>query len=94
MIRIMGARTGFRVVLNPENGLLTVGNRRHSAVVQIEMGDVYDALVQGVSGESKTVVLTGDLNLACGPTGVIQATMAIGELEGLSSEGQTKNLMS
>ena len=93
MIRIMGARTGFRVVLHPENGLLTVGNRRHGAVVQIEMGDVDDALVQGVGGQGKTMVLTGDLNLACGASGVIQTTMAIGELEGFATEGQTKNLM-
>ena len=93
MIRIMGARTGFRVVLHPENGLLTVGNRRHGAVIQIEMGDVNQVLIQRISGQGKTMVLTGDLNLACGATGVIQTTMALGELEVLATEGQTKNLM-
>ena len=93
MIRIMGAWTGFRVVLHPKDGLVPVGNRRHGAVIQIEMGDVNQVLIQRISGQGKTMVLTGDLNLACGATGVIQTTMAVGEFEGLAAEGQAKNLM-
>ena len=93
MIRIMGAWTGFRVVLNPKDRLVPVGNRRHGPVIQIEMGDVNRVLIQRISGQGKTMVLTGDLNLACGAAGVIQTTMAIGEFEGLAAESQAKNLM-
>ena len=38
MIRIMGARAGFRMVLNAENRLLAMLEGRHSAVVEVEMG--------------------------------------------------------
>ena len=69
MIRIMGSWTGFRVVLHPEHGLLTVSNCRHSAVVEIEMGDVDHAVIQRIGGKSKTMVLTRNLNLACGAQG-------------------------
>ncbi len=39
MVRIMGARTGFGMVLNAENRLLAMLEGRHSAVVEVEMGD-------------------------------------------------------
>ena len=41
MIRIMGSRTGFWVVLNTEDRLMTMGNRRNCAVVEIQMSDLH-----------------------------------------------------
>ena len=45
MIRVVGTRTGFWVVLNAEDRLVTMGHRRNRAVVEIQMGDLH--LVQG-----------------------------------------------
>ena len=82
----MGPWTGFRVVLHSENGLAAMGNRRHGAVVQVEVGDVDRGWIQRVGGEGKTVVLTGDLNLPSGAAGVIQTAVAIGQLERLAAK--------
>ena len=40
MVCVMGTRTGFRVVLNAEDRLLTVGHRRNRAVVEIQVSDL------------------------------------------------------
>jgi len=39
VIGIMGARTGFWVVLHSKDGLVTMGHRRHRSVVEIEVSD-------------------------------------------------------
>ena len=39
------------------------------------------------------MVLAGDLHLTCGAAGMVQAPVAIGKLEGSSTEGQTEDLM-
>ena len=36
----MGTGAGFRVVLNTEDRLLTMGHRRDGAIVEIQMGDL------------------------------------------------------
>jgi hypothetical protein len=41
MICIMGAWTGFRVILNAKHGLSPMSERSHGAVVQIEMSNFY-----------------------------------------------------
>ena len=93
MICVMRSRTGFRVILNDNNGLVTVGNRRNGAVVQIEMGDINDVGIQRFCREGKPMVLTCDLNMPRGATGVIQTAMAIGQLERFAAKGQAKDLM-
>ena len=40
MVCIVRTRTGFRVVLNAEDRLLTVGHRRNCAVVEIQVSDL------------------------------------------------------
>ena len=54
------------MILNANNGLVTVGNRRNGAVVQIEVGDINGVGIQRFCREGKPMVLTGDLNLPCG----------------------------
>ena len=39
VIGIVRSRTGFGMILNAENRLLTMLERGHSAVVEVEMGD-------------------------------------------------------
>ena len=93
VIGVMGAGARFRVVLNAEHGESPVLKSRNGAVVEIEMSDFDRFRIQGIGIQGKTMVLTGDLHLTCGSTGVVQTAMAIGELEGPSPQCQTENLV-
>ena len=93
MVRIMGTGTGFGVVLHPENRLMTMFEGCHRAVFEVEMGDLDQIGRQRLGSECKSVVLTGDLHLTGGPAGMVEAPMAIAELEGASPEGQAQNLV-
>ena len=89
----MGTWTCFGVVLNTEDWLLTVGDGRNGSIVEIEMGDLDLIRSQGIRIQSKPMVLTRDLHLTGGPAGMVQAAMAIGELERGAPHRQTKNLV-
>ena len=93
MVSVMGTRAGLRVVLDPEHRLMAMGHGRHGSVIEIEVGDLNSVCIQRIGREGKTVVLTCDLNLTRGATGMVQTSMAIGQLERLATEGQAKNLM-
>ena len=81
MIGIVGSRTCLRVILHTKQRLLPMGHRCNGAVVEIEMGH-FDA-VSWEAGriQGKTMVLTGDLNLARGAARMVETAMPIAEFE-------------
>ena len=89
----MGAWPCFRVVLDTEDGSVAMRESRHGAVIQIQMGNRDAAAVQGRRIKGKSMVLAGDLHLAMRAAGMIESSMAVGELEGAAAEGQTEDLM-
>ena len=93
MVCIVGPRACFWVVLNAKDGFLTVGDGRDGSIVEIEMGDIDLIRRKGIRIESEPVILAGDLHLTRGPAGMVQTAMAIGELEGGTPQGQTKDLV-
>ena len=87
MIGIMRSWTGLRVILHSEDRLMTMGKGGHGAVVEVPVGDIHDVLWQRRRIQCEAMVLAGDLNLSCGATWMVQAAMAIRQLERASSEG-------
>ena len=93
MVSIVGARAGFRVVLNTKDRLAAMGHRSHRAVVEIEMRDLDGVFRQACRIQGETMVLAGDFHLTGGAARVVQTSMAVTQLEGGSPHGQTKDLM-
>ncbi len=94
MIGIMGPWTGFWVVLNPKDGLVAMCDSRNRSVIEVEVRDLDGLSSQRIGIQCEAMVLTGDLHLARGAAGVIEAAMAIGELERLPPHGKTEDLVS
>ena len=93
MIGIVGSRTRLRVILHTKQRLLPMGHRCNGAVVEIEVGH-FDAVSREAGRiQGKTMVLTGDLNLASRAARMVETAMAIAELESGAPHGQSKNLM-
>jgi hypothetical protein len=93
MVCVVGTRTGFWVVLNAKDWFLTMGDSRDSSIVEIQMGDINLIGRQGLRIQSEPMILARDLHLTGGTARMVQASMAISELEGGSPQGQTQNLM-
>ena len=90
---VVRTRTGFWVVLNTKDWFLTMGDSRDSSIVEIQMGDINLIGLQGLRIQSEPMILARDLHLTGGTARMVQASVAIGELEGGSPQGQTQNLM-
>ena len=71
MIGIVGPRAGFRVVLHPEHRLIAHGQGSHSAVIEVQMGDLHPLGGQRISPDGKAMVLTGDLHRTGTAAGMI-----------------------
>ena len=89
MVCVVGTRTGFWVVLNAKDWFLTMGDSRNSSIVEIQMGDINLIGLQGLRIQSEPMILARDLHLTGGTARMVQASVAIGELEG----GSPQNLM-
>ena len=87
MVGIMRAWTGLRVILHSENRLMTMREGCNGAVVEIPVSDIQDVLWQRGRIQSEAVILAGDLDLSCGSTWMVEAAMAISQLERAPSEG-------
>ena len=93
MVGIMRARAGLRVVLDTEQRLMTMGHRRHRAVVEIEVGHLDAVGGKTRCIEGKPMVLAGDLHLPGGAAGMVETAMPVTELEGGAAHGKPQNLM-
>ena len=93
VVGVMGAWAGFGVVLDAEDGLVAEGQGRHCLVVEIAMADRHPLGGQGVGVDGEAVVLAGDLHIAVAAAGVVEAAVAVAELEGGSPQGEPKNLV-
>ena len=93
VIRVMGARAGFWVVLHAEHGLVVEGEGGHRLVVEVLVRHPDPMAGQGGRVDGEAVVLAGDLHLPWRPAGMVEAAMAVGQLESASSKGKPKNLM-
>ena len=93
MIGIMRSWAGLGVILHSENRLMSMRKGGHGAVVEVPVSDIHDVLWQSRRIQCEAVVLAGDLNLSSGATWMVEAAMAIRQLERAPSEGQTQNLV-
>ena len=87
MVGIMWAWTGLRVILHSENWLMTMREGCNGAVVEIPVRDIQDVLWQRGRIQSEAVILAGDLDLSCGSTWMVEAAMAVRQLERAPSKG-------
>ena len=93
MVGVVGAGAGLRVVLHAEHRLVAMGQGRHGAVVEVEVGDLHRVGRErcGINGE--TVVLAGDLHHAGAAAGMVEAAVAITQLVSAAAHGQPQDLV-
>ena len=91
---VVGARGGFRVVLDGEDGGVAVAEAFDGLVVEIDVGDL-DVGGEGIGVDGEAVVLAGDGDLAGAEVfdGLVAAAVAEGEFEGFSAEGVAEDLV-
>jgi hypothetical protein len=95
---IVRPRRGLRVVLDGENPILSVPHAFDSAVIEVKVGDLERGgagNAAGVSLDGESMVLGRDKYLPCSeiPHRMVTAAMAVGELHGLSPQGQPEQLV-
>ena len=92
---IVRSRRGLRVVLYGKQGNLLVQKSLHCIVIQIDMARLNVRIFQGFHIHTEPVVLGRNLHLSGGQIlyGLVGAPVAKLQLKGLSSQGQSCQLV-
>ena len=95
IIRIVGAGRGFGVVLDGEGGQFAVAQALEGVVIEVDVGECYDFLIEGVEIDAKTVVLCGDFDFARAGVlhGLVGSPMTKFEFVRFSAQCQAEQLM-
>ena len=83
------------MVLDGEGGQFAVAQALEGVVVEVDVGECYDFLVEGVEIDAETVILCGDFDFARAGVlhGLVGAPVAEFEFVRFSSQCQAEKLM-